>query len=58
MQRFADQELRKCRQLLSTSRLELKNAKKELKEQSSLAEAQKAKLKEELEALTESISSL
>jgi chromosome segregation ATPase len=68
IQRFADQELRKCRQLLSTSRLELKKTKKKLKEkeeQSSLAEedikrytTENAKLQEKLKALTESISSL
>ncbi|XP_046442204.1 E3 ubiquitin-protein ligase TRAIP-like [Daphnia pulex] len=57
LNQFADEELRKCRVLLITSRLELKNAKKELKEQSSLAEAEKATLKEKLEAFTESISS-
>jgi hypothetical protein len=66
----ADEELRKCRRLLSTFRLELQQTKKELKEKeeeeekSSLAEelieiytAENAKLKEKLKALTESISS-
>ncbi|XP_046642054.1 E3 ubiquitin-protein ligase TRAIP-like isoform X2 [Daphnia pulicaria] len=63
----ADEELRKCRRLLSTFRLELQQTKKELKEkeeQSSLAEedikrytAENAKLQEKLKALTESISS-
>ncbi|XP_046442915.1 E3 ubiquitin-protein ligase TRAIP-like isoform X2 [Daphnia pulex] len=66
----ANEELRKCRRLLSTFRLELQQTKKELKEKeeeeekSSLAEelieiytAENAKLKEKLKALTESISS-
>ncbi|EFX61951.1 hypothetical protein DAPPUDRAFT_337759 [Daphnia pulex] len=63
----ADEELRKCRQLLSTFRLELKQTKMKLKkkgEQSSLADkenkiytAEKAKVKEKLKPLTESISS-
>nr|CAH0098072.1 unnamed protein product [Daphnia galeata] len=63
----AEEDLRKCRRLLSTFRVELQQTKKELKEkeeQSSLAEedikrytTENAKLQEKLKALTESISS-
>ena len=63
----ADEDLRKCRRLLSTFRVELQQAKKELKEkeeQSALAEedikrytAENSKLQEKLKTLTESISS-
>ncbi|KAI9562137.1 hypothetical protein GHT06_013102 [Daphnia sinensis] len=63
----AEEDLRKCRRLLSTFRVELQQTKKELKEkeeQSCLAEedikrytTENSKLQEKLKALTESISS-
>lgn len=63
----AEEDLRKCRRLLSTFRVELQQVKKELKEkeeQSSLAEedirrysSENAKLQEKLKVLSESISS-
>ena len=67
MKQKADEDLRKCRRLLSTCRVELQQSKKELKEkedQFSLAEedvkrysAENAKLQEKLRVLTESIAS-